>query len=52
MKTACFFLLFDNINFYEYRKDPCLNNKSDQIIYTIEYIYFMHSEGDNKLESN
>lgn len=52
METVFFILLFDNINFYEYRKDPCLNNKNHQIVYTIEYIHFMHSEGDNKLESN
>lgn len=47
-----FFLSFDNMNFYKYRKDQCLYNKGYQVAYNIGYICFMRSKDDNQVDGN
>ena len=42
-----FFLFFDNMNFYKYRRDQRLHNKGYQVAYITEYVFFMQSDGDN-----
>ncbi len=47
-----FFLSFDNMNFYEYRRDQRLHNKGYEVAYTTGYDCFIHFEGDNQVDSN
>ncbi len=47
-----FFLFFDNINFYKYKRDQHLYNKGHQVAYTTGYICFMHSDSDNQVDGN
>ncbi len=41
------FLSFDNINFYEHKRDQRLHNKVHQVAYTAGYVCFMRSNSDN-----
>ncbi len=47
-----FFLSFDNINFYEHRRDQRLYNIGHQFVYIAGHICFMHSNGDNHVDGN
>ncbi len=47
-----FFLSFDNMNFYKYRRDQGLHNKGQQVAYPTGYVCFMCSDGDNQVDGN
>lgn len=40
------------MNFHNYKKDQCLYNKSHQVIYIAEYIYFIDFKNYNQVDSN
>ena len=47
-----FFLSYNNMNFYEHRRDQRLANKGHQVPYTAGYVCFMRSEHDSVIDGN